>query len=311
MAAARGHDDATAGGARSTGTTRREALRTTGGLTLAVLAGSAFTEGGIALAVDLAKAAFLTPQELETLRALVDVFIPADQDGGAVAGGCAEAIDALLGAFATSPPRIYAGGAFSDRAGAARNDFAQFLKLDRYEERAWRLRIEGSGGRRDLERNGPVKGWQQVYRDGLAVLTASGFAGRSAPERELALRGNGDEAVAALMEIAWPHTWQFFYGAPEYGGNRDLVGWKVTVWDGDVHPRGWTREQVQEGPLPGTTVGLEGFPIPAHELLTLAAFGGSAELVHNLIVSSDGRAGALRDAIQPALGHLKEGRHDA
>jgi len=310
MAPAGRQDDARAREARA-GTTRREALRTTGGLTLAVLAGTGFADGAVALAVDPAKAAFLTNDEMTTLKALVDVFIPADQDGGAVEGGCAEAIDALLGAFAVSPPRIYAGGPFSDRAGASRNDFARFLKLDRYEERAWRLRIEGSGGRRELERNGPVKGWQDVYRDGLAALTAAGFADRSATEREFALRSNSDADVIALLEIAWPHTWQFFYGAPEYGGNRDLLGWKVTVWDGDVHPRGWTREQIQEGALPGTTVGLEKLPIPPQEILTLAAFGGSAELVHNLIVRADGHAGALRDAVQPALDHMKEAGHGA
>ncbi len=211
------------------GSTRREALKVAGGTTVAVFAGTVLGDGGIAVAVEPGRAAFLTGQELRELRALVDVLIPADQDGGAVAGGCAEAIDALLGAFAVSPPRIYAGGPFSDRGGAARNDFARFLKLDRYEETAWRLRIEGSKGRPDLERNGPVEGWQQTYRKGLAALAAGGFAGRPAAERELALRSSSDPAVTALLGIAWPHTWELMYGPPEYGGNRDLLGWRYAV----------------------------------------------------------------------------------
>ncbi|WP_372789503.1 gluconate 2-dehydrogenase subunit 3 family protein [Paraconexibacter sp.] len=300
----------TSGAARG-GTTRREALRTTGGMTLAVLAGSMLGEGGVAVAVEPGRAAYLDETELATLRAAVDVFIPADQDGGAVAAGCAEAIDALLGAFSVTPPRIYAGGPFSDRAGATRNDFARFLKLDRYEERAWRLRIEGSGGRAMLERNGPVKGWQRIYREGLAALADEGFAGRSRLERERVLRGGGNAAVGALVEIAWPHTWQFFYGAPEYGGNRDLVGWKVASWDGDVHPRGWTREEVESGPIPGTTVLVESLPLPLGELVALSAFAGSSELVHNLMVRADGRAAPLRDAVAPVLERAKEVRDDA
>lgn len=288
------------------GTTRREALRRSGGLTLALLAGTTLGDTAVAVAVDPDEAAFLRDEELTTLRALVDVFIPADEDGGAVAARCAEAIDALLGAFEVSPPRIYAGAPFSDRAGAERNDFARFLRLDRYEETAWRLRVEGSGGRRELERNGPVKGWQEVYRDGLAALAARGFAGRPHLEREAMLRSGVGDDVAAMVEVAWPHTWQFFYGAPEYGGNRDLVGWEVAVWDGDVQPRGWTREEVETGPLPGTTVLLENLPIGREELLALAAFGGSAELVHNLLVRADGRAAPLREAVAPVLDRAKE-----
>lgn len=288
------------------GSTRREALKVAGGTTVAVFAGTVLGDGGVAVAVEPGRAAFLTGQELRELRALVDVLIPADQDGGAVAGGCAEAIDALLGAFAVSPPRIYAGGPFSDRGGAARNDFASFLKLDRYEETAWRLRIEGSKGRPELERNGPVEGWQQTYRKGLAALAAGGFAGRPAAERELALRSSSDPAVTALLQIAWPHTWELMYGPPEYGGNRDLLGWRYAVWDGDVQPRGWSREQVEAGPVPGTTVGLEHLPLPFEELLGLAALGGSSELVHNLVVQAGGSGRSMEEAVAPVLEHVRK-----
>ena len=29
------------------------------------------------------------------------------------------------------------------------------------------------------------------------------------------------------------------YGPPEYGGNRNLVGWSYTRWAGDSQPRGY------------------------------------------------------------------------
>lgn len=292
-------------------TTRREALQAAGGLTVAVLAGSALGEGGVAVAVEPGRAAFLAEAELRTLRAAVDVFVPPDEDAGAVQAGCAEAIDALLGAFTVSPPRIYAGAPFSDRAGAARNDFERFLTLDRYEELAWRLRIEGSNGRGDLERNGAVPGWQRTYRAGLAALAADGFADKPRLERELILRRSSDPAVATFVDIAWPHTWQFMYGAPEYGGNSDLVGWELSVYQGDVHPRGWSDEEVEAGPVPGTFIGLEDAPLPRDELLALAAFGGSSELVHNLLARTEGSASPLRDAVRAALDGAKEGGRGA
>jgi hypothetical protein len=34
------------------------------------------------------------------------------------------------------------------------------------------------------------------------------------------------------------------YAAPEYGGNRDLAGWRLANWPGDVAPIGWTAEEV-------------------------------------------------------------------
>src|SRR5687768_6258788 len=72
----------------------------------------------VALPVGADRARHLTAARLATLRAVVDRIVP-DEDGqaGAVAAGCHDAIDALLGAFRTNPPRIYAGGPFSDRGG--------------------------------------------------------------------------------------------------------------------------------------------------------------------------------------------------
>ena len=295
---------------REQGSTRREVLRDAGAITVAVLAGGALGPGGVAVAVEPGRRALLSEDELRTLQALVDVFIPADADPGAVAGGCAEAIDALLGAFEFSPPRIYAGGPFSDRAGSEHNHFEEFVKLDRYEAKAWRLRIHGSRGRAALEHNGPVTGWQQIYRDGLAALAAQGFAQRSAQERELMLRGASDPAVTALVDVAWPHTWQFMYGAPEYGGNRDLAGWRYSAWQGDVQPRGWTREEVEAGPVAGGG-DLAKAPLALDELLVLAALGGSPELAHNLVTRTDGTLSGLRAELAPVLRHARRGRGGA
>lgn len=193
---------------------------------------------------------FLNESEVETLTQLVDQLIPPDQSPGGGAAGCAEAIQYLLSAFSFDPPMIFAGGPFSNRGGAESNDFEKFISLDRYETLAWQLRIEGSQDRPERLFNGPVKGWQQIYREGLTEV------GRLGPIRSLLITSTpgplkpvingvlGNSAITDLIAVAFPHALEFMYGAPEYGGNRDLVGWGFTQYDGDVQPKGYSNEQV-------------------------------------------------------------------
>jgi hypothetical protein len=202
---------------------------------------------------------FLTTKEHRALTALVDQFIPADTDPGAVQAGCTEAICYLLAAFDTTPPFIYAGGPYSDRAGHASNQFAQFLPLDAYEELAWRLTLEGSAERPERSFNGTHTGWQAIYRDGLARLDdlaveqgAADFAALTVAQRDSVLR-RGDAVVDDLVDIAFPHTLSAMYGAPEYGGNQGLAGWGFTAFDGDVQPRGYSDRQVVNCDTPQPT----------------------------------------------------------
>lgn len=227
---------------------------------------------------------FLDTHELETLRAVVDRVVPGppeDATPGAVQARCAEGIDALLAAFTESPPRIYAGAPFSDRGGATHNDFADFLPLDRYERTAWLHRVTAPG-----------TGYQDVYRSGLAAVDAAagptGFAALPGPSRDAILRGSSDPAVTALVDLVVPHTLELMYGAPEYGGNHDLVGWEITSFEGDVQPRGWTREQVESPELDPTSA----LPLPSGA--TAAAALGSTELVHGALARSGGSYSGLR-----------------
>jgi hypothetical protein len=269
---------------------------------------------GVAVAVEDDAPAFLTPEELETLRAVVARFVPGppeDPDPGALEAGCAEAIDALLGAFTFDPPRIYAGGPFSDRGGSEVNHFERFLPLDAYEARAWRLRIEGSQGRAELEFNGPVPGYQQVYRRGLAALDeAAGdarFADLPAPAQEAILRDGDDDAVADLVDVAFPHTLEAMYGAPEYGGNRDLVGWELANYDGDVQPRGYTREQVEQPDDPGTPELLPQVPaeVSGSRLETIAALA-SPEAGYGMVMHSGGSLRALQTRADAVLAGVSD-----
>lgn len=297
------------------GITRREVLRDGSVVTVAILAAGPISGlGDIAVAVGSRGPVFLTPSEFETLRALVDRFIPGkpeDSDDGALAAGCAEAIDALLGAFKVDPPRIYAGSPFSDRAGSDVNHFERFQRLDRYERTAWRLRILGSRGRRELEFNGPVKGWQEIYREGLAALDAAAapgsFASLPGPARDLILRNSDDGAVAELLDVAWPHTYELMYGAPEYGGNQALIGWNYTNYDGDVQPRGWTRAEVEQ---PGSPARRDGSgPLDPATVERLAAIAplASPELMHGIVGRSGGRLSGLRRELGPVIEAIESG----
>ncbi len=172
---------------------------------------------------------FLTQHEYDVIAEIADRLLPSHGDfTGGGAAGTADYVDRTLGAFNVDPPRIWAGGPFSGRHGGSAG-FDEFLPLSRVEALAWRTRIEGSRGIPEREWNGPVRGWQEIYREGIEAL--------------------GDdldvEAQPELKRLLFEHACEASYGAPEYGGNRDLVGWRAIDYAGDVQPRGWSDDEVR------------------------------------------------------------------
>jgi hypothetical protein len=188
----------------------------------------------------MAEPVWLTDDEHRTVAALFDLLVPPDgvSPGAGEAGG-ADYVDQLLGAFRFDPPRIWAGGPFSGRHGGD-GRFDQWIALGALEELAWRIRIEGSQGRPEREFNGPVTGWQQRYRDALAVLGAD-FPDVDPDERSARLEATGAE----FRELAFTHACESLYGDPVYGGNRGGAGWAAIGFAGDVQPRGWTDAEVE------------------------------------------------------------------
>ncbi len=183
---------------------------------------------------------WFSEQEYATLRAACAQMLPSDQGApGAEEAGVVNYIDGFLGAFTFDPPRIWAGGPTSGRHGGT-DGFATFIPLSRLDELAWRMRIEGSQGIPEREFNGPVVGLQQRYREGLAAL-GDDFTAADGKEQRRRLRA--DEAFCDLL---WEHCCEGMYGAPEYGGNRDTVGWSYIGHEGDVQPRGYSDAEVSE-----------------------------------------------------------------
>ena len=174
----------------------------------------------------------MTDGECGSLEAVLDCVLPGDgtSPGAAEAGGV-DYIDRLLGAFTFDPPRIFAGGPWKE-------DFDDWIELGPSEELAWRMRIEGTLGRPEREFNGPVTGWQQVYRDGLAAL-GDDFAQLDHASQVAAL-----DARAELRALTFEHACESLYGDPGYGGNRHGAGWAAIGFDGQTQPRGWTDAEV-------------------------------------------------------------------
>ena len=182
---------------------------------------------------------YFDPESYATVEAACERLIPAAEGHpGATALGVADYIDGLLGAFAVDPPRIWAGGPFSGRYGGEAS-FGEFLRPSPLEELAWRTRIEGTQGIAERELNGPVTGWQQEYRDGIAALGAD-FATLPAADQDARI-----DAVPEFKQLLYEHACEGAYGAPEYGGNRDLGGWRAIGFPGDVQPRGYTDDEVR------------------------------------------------------------------
>ena len=181
---------------------------------------------------------YLSPSEASVLEVAVDRLIPpAGTHPGASALGAVDYIDGLLGAFLFDPPRIFAGGPFSGRRGGEAS-FGHFLPLRPLEELAWRTRIEGSQGRPEREFNGPVPGWQELYREGIAAL-GDDFVAADGEEQDRRLA-----ALPAFRTLLYRNANEGCYGAPEYGGNRDGRGWAAIGFPGDAQPRGYTDHEV-------------------------------------------------------------------
>jgi len=85
-----------------------------------------------------------------------------------------------------------------------------------------------------------VVGLQERYRDGLVTL-GTDFAAADPETQDTRLRAN-----EAFTELLYEHACEGMYGAPEYGGNQNVVGWQSIEFEGDVQPRGYTDAEVSQ-----------------------------------------------------------------
>jgi hypothetical protein len=182
---------------------------------------------------------FFTADQAAVVEAATARIAPGPADDPAEAGhpGAREAdvtgyIDSMLGALGSlddAAPLVFAGGPWSNRHTSGPDLMAHFLPLDPVSRIAWRRRLTG---------------WQQQYREGIATLDklAGGDftkASRTKQDKILVM-----SSVSSFMSLLFEHTIEGLYAAPEYGGNRDLAGWKEIGFPGDIQPRGYTADEV-------------------------------------------------------------------
>ena len=248
---------------------------------------------------------FLTDDERRALAALADqVLVPDEVAGrpGGAALGAVDYVEMLLTALDYDPPRIHAGGPYSGRqpfpdptTGTPSdrfptNDFAQFIPLSRVNLAAWRLYLYGSAGVEGGGPNdavlGPARGLRDKVREGLcaAITAAAPRALDSLEPSEVATVWSG--LPADFKDLVIDLVLEGAFAAPEYGGNRDLEGWKLIGFGGDSQPLGYSifdetaaiyRERV-EAPMTTANPGPDPEPMDddtrsTFELATLALGG--------------------------------------
>ena len=170
---------------------------------------------------------------------------------------------ALAGAPAFAGRPIYAGGPFSDRnpfpdptTGTPSNQFpanafATATPLTRLQRLAWTVRLLGADAVPEVQDNPLARTLADVdlrnrYRDGLAKVASISDTDFGAPFADLTT-AQQDMVVAKLKrqlrtfyDLLVDHTIEGMLSAPEYGGNRDLIGWTLVGFDGDSQPLGYT-----------------------------------------------------------------------
>jgi hypothetical protein len=179
----------------------------------------------------------------------------AESSPGAREAGATDYIVGLLGALHHDPPRIYAGGPFSNRAGG---DTDEFLPLSPAARATWQRRLD------DLA---------AVYHAGLRrldELAGGDFASAGPDVQDAALADDPTvdrlpAGFGGFTDLLLQHTIEACYSAPDYGGNRGGTMWAAIGFPGDVQPQGYDDRQVSDsdGPDP-----YEPAPIVA-ELLAL------------------------------------------
>lgn len=204
------------------------------------LAGSAASAaapatGGLAVAAYR----FLTAHQAAVVVEATARLVPGPLDDptevghpGAREAGVVLFVDNVLSAFDRRTPMIFAGGPWSDRHAKGPDHLEDFVPLQERQRKAWRARIT------------------QLQHDVAAAITALDAAAKAAgfPDFVAAPAFEQDRILtdeAKARDVLFSLTIDAMYSVPEYGGNKDLVGWREIKWPGDMQPVGYTAAAVE------------------------------------------------------------------
>jgi gluconate 2-dehydrogenase gamma chain len=186
---------------------------------------------------------YFTPEEGAAIEALVDRVIPPDpQTPGGKDAGCAVFIDRQLAGPYGSAEGLYMRGPFADGT-PQQGDQSPLTPASRYRQALAALdkycRATYAG-----------KSFTQIPDNEKDKLLSGLEKG------QVKLEGaNG----RAFFELLLQNTQEGFFADPVYGGNRDMVGWKMIGFPGARYDyRDWVERHNQRYPLP--PVGISGRP---------------------------------------------------
>jgi gluconate 2-dehydrogenase gamma chain len=195
--------------------------------------------GGPPLPIQPGPWTFFTPAEGAAVEAIADRLIPPDpESAGGKDAGCAVFIDRQLAGPYGSSQGLYMSGPFK----------------------------EGTPQQGDQSSITPA----MRYRQGLAALdkycraafSGSAFVQISDDEKDEILIGleNGSIALEgvegkAFFKQVLTNTREGFFADPLYGGNRDMVGWKMIGFPGARYDyRDWIERHNERFPLPPVSI---------------------------------------------------------
>lgn len=181
-----------------------------------------------------------------------------DRDGTVTAADVALATTSLY-----NGRPIFAGGPFSGRSPFGdpatgtpsdrfpRRSFLDHLELPRLKRMAWRVRLDGATAVPEVAHNPLATSLADVdlrrkYREGLPLFDQVAREVHGADFVDLSAERQDDTLAEAqrrnrdFIRLLTCHSIEGFLCAPEYGGNRDGLGWALVGFDGDSQPLGYT-----------------------------------------------------------------------
>jgi hypothetical protein len=183
---------------------------------------------------------FFTEHQAAVVEAATARIAPGPRDDPAEAGhpGAREAgvtgyIDTILGALnhgVLQHDQVFAGGPWSNRHTSGPDLMARFTPLSPVAQIAWRKRLTT---------------WQTQYTNGISQLDklAGGDFTKKPPAQQDKILAT--KSVSEFTSLLFEHTIEGLYASPEYGGNRNLTGWKEIGFPGDIQPRGYSADEVE------------------------------------------------------------------
>lgn len=158
---------------------------------------------------------FFTDDEAQTIEAIVDRLIPADElSVGGKQAACAQFIDRQLHGFYGTFERLYMEGPFQ-KGTTEQGDQSPLVPQQRYRQ--------GIAALNRYVQQTSQKSFKELTPEQQDALLSAMEAGK--------VHFDGFDAQSLFIEVL-NNTMEGFFADPVYGGNRDMASWKMLGFPG-------------------------------------------------------------------------------